>query len=87
MMSPVKKKTGRPASKTSANKTQKKQRGPNAAAAGRAGKGAPFNEQDSKRRLGNFVGAGEHARRGGRTTGIVGQSKQKRRTDKRSGTK
>jgi hypothetical protein len=25
-------------------------------------KGAPFNEQDPKRRLGDFVGAGEHAR-------------------------
>ena len=25
--------------------------------------GAPFNEQDPKRRLGNFTGAGEHARK------------------------
>jgi hypothetical protein len=46
--------------------------------------GAHFNEQDVKRRLGNFVGAGEHARQGGRTTGIVGQTKQKNRTDKKS---
>jgi hypothetical protein len=45
--------------------------------------GAAFNEQDPKRRLGNFSGAGEHARQGGRTSGIVGQTKQKNRTDKR----
>jgi hypothetical protein len=45
--------------------------------------GAPFNEQDPKRRLGNFSGAGEHARQGGRTSGIVGQTKQRNRTDKR----
>jgi hypothetical protein len=47
------------------------------------GSGAPFNEQDPKRRLGNFSGAGEHARQGGRTSGIVGQTKQRGRTDKR----
>jgi|GEM_PF-5625380 len=46
--------------------------------------GAPPNDQDAKRRLGNFVGAGEHARQGGRTTGIVGQTKQKNKTDKKS---
>ena len=39
--------------------------------------GAPFNEQDPKRRLGNFSGAGEHARQGSRTAGIVGQTKRK----------
>ena len=44
--------------------------------------GAPFNDQDPKRRLGNFGGAGEHPRQGGRTSGIVGQTKQKNRTDK-----
>jgi hypothetical protein len=44
--------------------------------------GAPINELDPKRRLGNFAGAGEHPRQGGRTTGIVGQTKQKNRTDK-----
>jgi hypothetical protein len=43
--------------------------------------GSPFNEQDVKRRLGNFESAGEHPRVGGRTTGIVGQSKQHFRTD------
>jgi hypothetical protein len=47
-------------------------------------RGAPFNEQDIKRRMGNFTGAGEHARRGGRTSGIVGQTKQKLHTDKHS---
>lgn len=45
--------------------------------------GAPPNEQDPKRRLGNFTGAGEHARQGGRTSGIVGQTIQKNKTDKR----
>jgi hypothetical protein len=44
--------------------------------------GAAFNEQDPKRRLGNFAGAGEHPRQGGRTTGIVGQTKQRNKTDK-----
>jgi len=44
--------------------------------------GAPFNDQDAKRRLGNFGGAGEHPRQGGRTTGIVGQTKQQNKTDK-----
>jgi hypothetical protein len=46
--------------------------------------GAPFNEQDPKRRLGNFTGAGEHSRQGSRTAGIVGQTKQRNHTDKRS---
>ncbi len=46
--------------------------------------GSPFNDQDVKRRLGNFVGAGEAPRVGGRTTGIVGQTKQKSRTDKKT---
>jgi hypothetical protein len=46
--------------------------------------GAPFNDQDPKRRLGNFGGAGEHPRQGGRTSGIVGQTKQQNKTDKAS---
>jgi hypothetical protein len=48
------------------------------------GGGAPPNQQDTKRRLGTFEGAGEHARQGGRSTGIVGQTKQKNKTDKKS---
>ncbi len=44
--------------------------------------GAPPNEQDPKRRLGNFTTAGEHARVGGRG-GIVGQTTKKNRTDNR----
>jgi hypothetical protein len=48
------------------------------------GSGASFQEQDPKRRLGNFGGAGEHPRQGGRTSGIVGQTKQRNRTDKRT---
>jgi hypothetical protein len=47
-------------------------------------KGAPFNDQDVKRRLGNFNTAGEHSLIGGRTTGIVGQTKRKNKTDKKS---
>jgi hypothetical protein len=46
--------------------------------------GEPFSNQDPKRRIGNFGTAGEHPRQGGRTTGIVGQTKQRNRTDKRS---
>jgi hypothetical protein len=46
--------------------------------------GAPFSEQDPKRRLGNFGGAGEHPRQGGRTSGIVGQTKKRNKTDKSS---
>jgi hypothetical protein len=46
--------------------------------------GASFNEQDPKRRLGNFSGAGEHPLQGGRTAGIVGQTKKRNKTDKRS---
>lgn len=42
---------------------------------------APGQEQDVKRRLGNFVGAGEHARVGSRTAGIVGQTKRAFKTD------
>jgi hypothetical protein len=51
------------------------------------GSGANPNEQDPKRRLGNFAGTGEHARQGGRTSGIVGQTKQRGRTDKKRSTK
>jgi hypothetical protein len=46
--------------------------------------GAPFSEQDPKRRLGNFSGAGEHPRQGSRNAGIVGQTKQRNHTDKAS---
>jgi hypothetical protein len=46
--------------------------------------GAPFNERDPKRRLGNFEGAGEHARKGSRTAGIVGQTKKRNHTDRKS---
>lgn len=47
-------------------------------------KGAPFSEQDPKRRLGDFSGAGEHPRKGGRTSGIVGQTTKRNHTDKNS---
>lgn len=42
----------------------------------------PGSEQDPLRRLGNVTGAGEHARVGGRTSGIVGQTTKRGRTDK-----
>ena len=61
----------------------KKQRSLNAPGAG-VSTGNPANDQDVKRRLGNFSGAGEHARQGGRTSGIVGQTKRQNRTDKKS---
>lgn len=48
-----------------------------------AGGGSPTQHQDVKRRLGTFEGAGEHARVGGRTSGIVGQTTKKNRTDNR----
>ena len=44
--------------------------------------GAPTTDQDVQRRLGNFEGAGEPARKGGRF-GIVGQTKTKFKTDKK----
>ena len=73
-----------PAKKKAQSKsTAKKSRSLNAGAA-KPAKGAPPTEQDPKRRLGNFTTAGEHARQGGRTTGIVGQKKSKNRTDKSS---
>jgi hypothetical protein len=43
----------------------------------------PGSEQDRRRRLGNFTAAGEHARVGGRTSGIVGQTTKRSRTDKK----
>jgi hypothetical protein len=45
-------------------------------------RGAPPNDQDPKRRLGNYDSAGEPARRGSRTSGIGGQSIRKFGTDK-----
>lgn len=41
------------------------------------------NDQDVQRRLGNFQGAGEPSRKGGRK-GIVGQTSKKFKTDKKS---
>ena len=68
--------------KRSALKSSVKRRTLNqTAASGRTG--MPGQEQDPKRRLGNFSGRGEHARIGGRTSGIVGQTTKKVHTDKR----
>ena len=49
-----------------------------------ASAGVPGSEQDARRRLGNFEGAGEHARVGGRTSGIVGQTTKRSGTDGKS---
>jgi hypothetical protein len=49
------------------------------AASARAG--MPGQQQDPLRRLGNFTGRGEHARVGGRTSGIVGQTTKDFGTD------
>jgi hypothetical protein len=69
--------------KAAAKSAGKKQRSLNAPGAGRS-TGEPTTNQDAKRRLGNFSGAGEHARQGGRTSGIVGQTKRQNKTDKKS---
>jgi hypothetical protein len=66
----------------SAVKSSVKRRSVNAAAGGQSpGKGTPGQTQDSKRRLGNFETKGEHARVGGRTSGIVGQTTKDFGTD------
>lgn len=62
----------------------KRSRSLNAAGSGPAHGTEGSQAQDVKRRLGNFSGAGEHARVGGRTSGIVGQKKQRFATNKRS---
>jgi hypothetical protein len=46
--------------------------------------GVPGSEHDSRGRTGNFETAGEHARIGGRTSGIVGQTTKRSRTDNRT---
>jgi hypothetical protein len=43
-------------------------------------RGAPASDQDPQRRLGNFEGAGETSRKGGRG-GIVGQTTKQNHTD------
>lgn len=40
-------------------------------------RGAPTTDQDPKRRLGNFTGAGEAPRKGYRTSGINGPQKRR----------
>lgn len=66
----------------SAVKSSVKRRSLNAAAGGQLpGEGTPGQTQDSKRRLGNFETKGEHARVGGRTSGIVGQTTKDFGTD------
>lgn len=50
-------------------------------------RGAPATDLDVKRRLGNFTTAGEHARVGGRTSGIVGQTTKNSRTTKKASKK
>lgn len=46
--------------------------------------GQPFQEQDPKRRLGNYESAGEHARVGGRRSGIVGQTTKRFHRDRKA---
>jgi len=69
-------------SQLSAEKSGVKRRSRNVAASQIPTHAAPGGTQDSKRRLGNFTSAGEHARVGGRTSGIVGQTTKRSRTDK-----
>lgn len=72
-----------PSKKTSPAKPTVKKRTLNPPGGGRVTVGAPFQHQDVKRRLGNFASAGEHARVGGRGTGIVGQTKKKFSRDRK----
>jgi hypothetical protein len=78
-------KTARPTKKAARSpvKSTVKKRSLNAKPGAAKSAGDPFNDQDAQRRLGNFESAGEHARVGGRTSGIVGQTKQRFKTDKR----
>lgn len=78
----AKKAAGKPKRPATTKSTVKK-RSLNATAGAGPKSGDAFNDQDKKRRLGNFESAGEHARVGGRTSGIVGQSKQRFRTENR----
>lgn len=51
-------------------------------------RGAPTTDQDPKRRLGNFTGAGEAPRKGYRTSGINGPQKRResaKRANKKKG--
>ena len=80
----AKKQTAKQKSDRTLNRTTGKARVAKKSATVNQTTGAPFNEQDPKRRLGNHAGAGEHPRQGGRTTGIVGQTKQRNKTDKRA---
>ena len=73
----------KPAARRAATKASVKKRTVNQQIMHPQEAGAPFNDQDMQRRLGNFVGAGEHARKGGRTSGIVGQTTKKLHTDQR----
>ncbi len=43
---------------------------------------SPGAERDIKNRIGNFEGKGQPPRKGGRTTGIVGQTRGRFKTDK-----
>ena len=43
---------------------------------------SPGAERDIKNRIGNFEGKGQPPRKGGRTTGIVGQTRARFKTDK-----
>lgn len=60
-----------------------KKRSLNAGGEGSPKQGAAFQHQDPQRRLGNFEGTGEHARVGGRTSGIVGQTTKRNHTDRK----
>lgn len=72
------------AKKTNATRKVKGKKGSQKLTVQKPPTGAPASEQDPKRRLGNFSGAGEHPRQGGRTSGIVGQTKKRNHTDRSS---
>ncbi|MCI0361821.1 MAG: hypothetical protein L0211_25320 [Planctomycetaceae bacterium] len=74
-------KTNQPRTKKSRGKKTRSMNAPPPAPGKPGQPSAPGQEQDAKRRLGTFTTAGEHARVGSRTAGIVGQTKRAFQTD------
>ena len=74
----------RAAESSTAVKSSVKRRSANAGATVQPAGKMPGQEQDRQRRLGQFEGTGEPPRKGARTTGIVGQTTKRSKTDKKS---
>lgn len=74
-------KTNQPRTKKSRGKKMRSMNPPRPAPDRPGRPSGPGQEQDAKRRMGTFTTAGEHARVGSRTAGIVGQTKRAFQTD------